>query len=66
MSQTKKQSVKEAIANTLIGLVIAYITNMLVLPLFGLPYEPIKYGLITIVYTLVSVTRNYVIRRIFN
>lgn len=64
--QTKKQSIKEALTNTGIGMIIAFITNSIVLPLFGMPYEFGKFTLITIVYTLISVARNYVIRRMFN
>jgi len=64
--QTKKESFIEAITNTFIGLGIATITNRLVLPLFGYNITIGKSLQMAIVFTFISVARNYIIRRFFN
>lgn len=64
--QTKKQSFVEAITNTFVGLAIATITNRLVLPLFGYDITIGKSLLMAMIFTIISVVRNYLIRRCFN
>lgn len=64
--QSKKQSFIEAVANTLVGYGVAVTTQMLVFPMFGLHTTfttNLKMGLI---FTLVSLARSYILRRIFN
>jgi hypothetical protein len=65
MKQSKLMSWLETCLNTAIGFVIAITTQILVFPLFG--YSPplstnFKIGLI---FTVVSIARGYVLRRMF-
>jgi uncharacterized membrane protein len=65
MSQSKRGSLIEAIVNTFIG----FLTTLVFSPLFywiadvkiSLP----KMGLVTLLFTILSILRNYVIRRWF-
>ena len=64
--QTKIQSFVEAVANTLSGLVLAFIVNMLLMGAAGVTVTPKQNLLIVGGHTIVSVIRSYVVRRFFN
>jgi len=63
MAQTKKGSLLESIANTAIGFCINYCINFFVFGSCGIHLSPGKNFLITGVFTIVSITRGYLIRR---
>jgi hypothetical protein len=66
MEQTKLGSLIEVCINTLIGFVIAMISQLIIFPVYGVHIAlstDIKIGLW---FTLVSVLRSYCIRRWFN
>jgi hypothetical protein len=67
MSQTKRGSAAEVAANLAVGYVVNFIGNLVVLPLFGFAsltfWKNIQIGL---VFTAISVVRQYVLRRWFN
>lgn len=65
MTQTKLESFIESITNTLIGILISSTANYLILPMF---YDNVTFKnslYIAIIFTLISVCRNYFIRRVF-
>jgi len=64
--QTKKDSLKESIINTLIGMGISYLTLIGVNALYGLKLSLFDSFEITLIFTVVSVGRNYIVRRYFN
>lgn len=64
--QTKIESFKEALVNTGIGYVIAFLSTSIILPTFGIPFDPVKFSGITACFTLISVCRTYLVRRWFN
>ena len=64
--QTKIQSLVEAVANTLSGLVLAFIVNMLLMGAAGVTATPRQNLLIVGGHTIVSVIRSYLVRRFFN
>ena len=64
--QSKKQSLIETLTNVGIGWFISFIANMLVLPLFGYNINLTDGLLISIIFTIISIVRGYVVRRIFN
>jgi len=66
MTQSKKHSALEAIANTAIGYGIAVATQMIVFPIFGIHATPSTNFAIGGVFTVVSLVRSYVLRRAFN
>lgn len=66
MSQTRIHSLVESFANVLIGYWISVLAQMLIFPLFGMKTSlgiNLKIGLL---FTVVSIVRSYVLRRMFN
>lgn len=66
MSQTKTGSFVEAWANIAVGFAINFGANMLVLPHFGFAITAAKAFGIGVVFTIISLVRQYVLRRWFN
>ena len=64
--QTKKQSLIESLTSVFVGWLIGVILNMLVLPLFDYNITVIDSSWVSLIFTVVSVIRGYVIRRTFN
>lgn len=64
--QSKSRSMKEALASTVIGFGINYIANIVVLNAFALPVGPGKALHISVIFTVISVVRGYLVRRYFN
>jgi len=64
--QTKRRSFIEAVTNVLIGYLVAVISNLIVLPLFGYQVSLFDGFAIGVVFTVISLIRSYVIRRVFN
>lgn len=64
--QTKIQSLVEAVINTLSGLVLAFVVNMLLMGAAGVSATAKQNLLIVGGHTIVSVIRSYVVRRFFN
>lgn len=64
--QTKKRSFKEAAINTLIGFVIAIIFTPIAFKICGVKYNGVQLGGVTLIMTVVSIVRSYIIRRVFN
>ena len=64
--QSKRESMVETLTNVGIGWFISFIANMLVLPLFGYNINLTDGVLISIIFTIISIVRGYVVRRWFN
>lgn len=64
--QSKMQSVLEALANTAIGLVIAIICNGVAMRIAGVEASVWQVVNVASFMTVVSVIRQYVLRRLFN
>lgn len=64
--QSKGQSLKEALTSTALGFGINYIATIVVLNAFALPVGPGKALHISVIFTLISVVRVYLVRRYFN
>jgi hypothetical protein len=64
--QSKQHSFLEACLNTASGFVISYLAGWLVFPMFGFDWTPGKGFSLTMIFTVISVVRSYVWRRIFN
>ena len=64
--QSKLESLSEAIINTFIGFVIAFISQLIIFPIVGIDVTLGQNFILTVLFTLVSIIRNYVIRRYFN
>jgi uncharacterized paraquat-inducible protein A len=64
--QTKRGSLFEASLNTASGFVISYAAGLFIFPAFGLPISPSQNLGVVSAYTILSVVRSYVWRRLFN
>ena len=64
--QSKKMSTIEAVANVLIGYLIALASQLLIFPLFGIHVTLADNVLIGVLFAIVSLVRSYILRRIFN
>jgi hypothetical protein len=63
--QSRRMSLVEAIANVAVGYAIAVLTQILVFPLFGLQVSLADNLAIGLAFTAISLTRSYVLRRLF-
>lgn len=65
-TQSKIHSLFESFSNTVIGYVINFCANMVILPLFGFQITVSQNLQISIIYVCISIVRGYIIRRTFN
>ena len=68
MKQSKKHSLYESLANTGVGFILSVLAwEFIVAPFIGFDKEGFGDGIgITLFFTVLSVVRNYYIRRYFN
>jgi hypothetical protein len=66
MSQTKLGSFAEAWFNVAVGFGINYAGNIFILPLFGFNVSYSDALWIGVIFTVISVVRSYVLRRVMN
>lgn len=64
--QSKKKSFVESLVNTLIGLLTTLLLSPLVYWICDVEITYPKMTWVTIIFTFVSILRNYIIRRFFN
>ncbi len=67
MAQTKLGSMAEVGLNLLVGYTVNFLANLVILPMFGFATLTVAKNLeIGVLFTIVSIARQYVIRRFFN
>jgi len=64
--QTKKQSFLESLANVTIGFFVTMISLHIIFPILGIENHSGKNVVLTIYLTVLSILRNYFLRRHFN
>jgi hypothetical protein len=65
--QSRLGSLIEVVVNTIIGFVISFAANLVILPMFGHGSPSMANNLgMTAVFTVLSLLRSYVLRRWFN
>lgn len=64
--QSKKQSLIETLTSVFVGWLTGVILNLTVLPLFDYNITVTDSLLVSLIFTIVSVIRGYLIRRTFN
>ena len=64
--QTKYQSFIESLTNILIGYLTALLSQVLIFPLFDIYVTLQDNLLIGLYFTIISLTRSYLVRRYFN
>ena len=66
MSQSRKMSFVESCANVAIGYGVALLSQLAIFPLFGIKVSLAENLLIGLFFTIISIARSYVVRRLFN
>lgn len=66
MGQTRKHSVLETIINTSIGYVVAVASQYVIFPIFGVHIAAHEHAAMGLFFTVVSIGRSYILRRVFN
>ena len=64
--QSKVKSFIEACTNTASGIAVAFAATFIVFPMFGYEATIEKSLYISLIFTVISLIRSYVIRRLFN
>jgi len=64
--QSKRNSAFEAATNVAIGYLVSVLANVLILPMFGYNVTIGDSFAIGLAFTIVSLVRSYILRRIFN
>ena len=65
MKQSRAMSLVESLANVFVGYGVAVLTQLLVFPLFGLHMTLAENLTIGASFTVASIARSYVLRRLF-
>jgi len=65
MKQSRLMSLVESIANVIVGYGVAVATQILIFPIFGLHTTLAQNLKMGAVFTVVSIARSYVLRRLF-
>lgn len=66
MSQTRSKSLLETVTSTAIGFVVSLFLTAAVMPAFGYSTTWAHDFWITVIFTMASIARGYVVRRLFN
>ncbi len=66
MSQSRRASALEAVANTAIGFCISLLATLIILPAAGVVATSGQSVAITLGFTAISLARGYALRRLFN
>lgn len=65
--QSRKASAAEAIVQVISGFFVGISVQLAIFPLFGINYLTLEQNaLITLIFSLASMARGYLIRRVFN
>lgn len=65
MKQSRHMSLVESVANVIVGYSVAVTTQILIFPIFGLHMTLAQNLKMGAVFTVVSIARSYVLRRLF-
>ncbi len=63
--QTKKQSIIESVTNTFVGTFISFLASLIIYPLVGIDASVKDIGVLTVIFTCLSIIKNFTIRRLF-
>lgn len=63
--QTRKQSIIESVFNTLSSTVISFFASLIIYPMVGVEASMCDIGHLTIIFTCLSIVKNFLVRRFF-
>lgn len=64
--QSRRWSLIEAVANVLVGLGVSLVSQLVIFHLYGVELSLAQNLKIVLWFTLISIVRSYLLRRIFN
>ena len=64
--QNKRLSLIESITNTIAGLLVSFGIQLLIYPILDIEVRLSQNVIITLVFTIASICRGYIVRRVFN
>ena len=64
--QKKRLSLIESLTNTFTGLLVSFGIQLIIYPALNIPVRIEQNIIITLIFTLASILRGYIVRRIFN
>lgn len=64
--QLKRHSLLESMVNVAVGYGVALLSQIIIFPLFGINVSLRDNVLIGVFFTIISIVRSYLLRRIFN
>ena len=64
--QTKKYSLIESITNTFVGFMVSLLAQLIIYPAMSIKVTFSQNIKITLIFTIISISRGYIIRRFFN
>ena len=64
--QTKKQSLFESISNVIVGYMVSLLSQLVIFPMFDIHVELKTNIYIGLWFTVISIMRSFLFRRIFN
>ena len=64
--QTKKYSLIESITNTFVGFMVSLASQLIIYPAMNIKVTFSQNIKITLIFTIISISRGYIIRRFFN
>lgn len=65
MKQSRSMSLVESAANVIVGYGVAVVTQILIFPIFGLHTTLAQNMKMGAIFTIVSIARSFVLRRVF-
>lgn len=65
MKQSRRMSLAETVTSTAVGFLVSWSAGIAIFPAFGLHPSLAENAGITAVYTVLSIGRGYVLRRVF-
>ena len=66
MNQSRTMSAVEAVACAVSGLLVGFLLNLYMLPLFGFRTTTSQAAWLTVLFVAAGMVRSYIVRRIFN
>jgi len=63
--QTRKQSIIESVFNTTSGTIISFLASLIIYPMVGVEVTIKDISQLTIVFTCLSIIKNFLVRRFF-
>ena len=64
--QLKRHSLLESVVNVVVGYGVALLSQIIIFPVFGIKVSLRDNVLIGVFFTIISIVRSYLLRRLFN